>query len=259
MASIGPPPTEPPPVKPLEEPPAPPPADVCPTCGAGHEPDQEYCLECGNRLPRTTIIRRELWSRDSPAWLWAALAALFLVALAGTVLALVLTNNDKNKSGTKVVSASTTTTPVGGTVLTDISTSTLPSTLTINPTDTTSTAIIPTLPTTINMPTTTTAPTTTSQTPVGLIRWPDHNGWTIVLQSDPKNQGRTKPDNAAQRALDAGLQQVGILDSTNYSSLNRGYYVVFTGVYGSQSEASSQLNKARSAGFPLAYTRYVAR
>src|SRR2546421_86210 len=174
MTSVGPPPTEPPPVKPLEEPPAPLPADVCPTCGAGHEPRQEYCLEGGNRPPRTT-------------------------------------------------------------------------------------AIIPTLPTTINTPTTTTAPTTTSQTPAGLIRWPDHNGWTIVLQSDPKNQGRTKPNSAAQRALDAGLQQVGILDSTNYSSLNPGYYVVFTGVYGSQSEASSQLNKARSAGFPLAYTRYVAR
>jgi hypothetical protein len=66
-------------------------------------------------------------------------------------------------------------------------------------------------------------------------------------------------DNAAnaQRAIDAGLPRVGILTSSNYSSLNPGYYVVFTGVYDSAGGANSHLQTARDAGFPLAYTRQV--
>ena len=49
----------------------------------------------------------------------------------------------------------------------------------------------------------------------------------------------------------------GILDSSNYSSLNPGYYVVFTGVYDSASGANAHLQEARDAGWPLAYTRQV--
>jgi len=251
VTSAEPPVLEPPP----EAPPPPPPADVCPTCGAPHEPYQEYCLECGNRLPGRTYIRHELWSRDSPAWLWAALAALFLVALAGTVLALVLTN-DETHSGTKVVSAVTTTTPIGVTAITGVTSTTLPQTLTITPP--TTTGLIQTL-TTTTTPTITTPTTTPVTTPTGLISWPNRSGYTIVLESDETSNGRSKPDATAQRALNAGLPKVGILDSSGYSSLNPGYYVVFTGVYDSTSAAESHLATARNAGFPLAYVRQVRR
>jgi len=177
------------------------------------------------------------------------------VALAGTVLALVLTN-DENHSGTKVVSAVTTTTPIGATGITGITTGTLPETLTITPP--TTTGLIQTL-TTTTTPTVTTPTTTPVTTPNGVINWPNRSGYTIVLESDPTGNGRTKPDATAQRALNAGLPQVGILDSSGYSSLNPGYYVVFTGVYDSTSAAQSHLGAARSAGFPLAYIRQVRR
>ena len=68
----------------------------CPRCGAPHDPLQEYCLECGLRLvalPRERYTRTIVWSRESPVWLWIALAALLLVALAaGGIVALAATD-----------------------------------------------------------------------------------------------------------------------------------------------------------------------
>ena len=63
---------------------------------------------------------------------------------------------------------------------------------------------------------------------------------------------------AAQRAINAGLPEVGVLNSSDYSSLNPGYYATFTGIYDSENEAEGALPRARSSGFPLAYTRRVA-
>jgi hypothetical protein len=74
----------------------------------------------------------------------------------------------------------------------------------------------------------------------------------------PTSQGRAQADAAAQRAIDNGLTQVGVLNSSDYSSLNAGYWVTFTGVYDSESQATSALSNARSKGFPTAYVRRVA-
>ena len=49
-----------------------------------------------------------------------------------------------------------------------------------------------------------------------------------------------------------------MLNSSDYSSLNPGFYVTFTGVYATQSQAEGGLANARSKGFPTAYTRRVA-
>ena len=46
-----------------------------------------------------------------------------------------------------------------------------------------------------------------------------------------------------------GLHQVGILDSSRYASLQPGYLVVFTGIYGSRSDADASVSTARQAGF----------
>jgi hypothetical protein len=53
------------------------------------------------------------------------------------------------------------------------------------------------------------------------------------------------------------LPQVGVLTSSSYASLQPGYYVVFTGVYGTDSEASSHVAAARSAGFATPYVKPV--
>ena len=84
---------EPPPVEnaqvnePLEQ--------SCPRCGAPREPDQEYCLECGLRLPATSgglararrgWVKRVGWYPGD--WIWTTLLAL-VVAAGGAGVAIV--------------------------------------------------------------------------------------------------------------------------------------------------------------------------
>jgi hypothetical protein len=63
----------------------------------------------------------------------------------------------------------------------------------------------------------------------------------------------------AREASRAGLSQVGVLDSGEYSSLHPGYYVVFSGVYSSQSEAEGARETASGKGFQSAYTKAITR
>ena len=63
---------------------------------------------------------------------------------------------------------------------------------------------------------------------------------------------------AADKARTNGLPQVGILNSSDFSSLNPGYYVTFSGIYDTQSQANAALPNARSKGFPTAYVREVS-
>jgi hypothetical protein len=89
--------------------------------------------------------------------------------------------------------------------------------------------------------------------------WPTgRDGWTIVLGSYPHGAGEDVADQAATQARKAHLPQVGVLDSSDWPSLQPGYFVVFSGVYGSESDASNALPQARGAGFGAAYTRLVA-
>jgi hypothetical protein len=193
-------------------------------------------------------LRRDIWSRDSPVWLWLALAALLIVALAGALAAVAASKDDTE--GSPVVTAGSATTETIGTF-------TEPATLTVGPpTSPTVTTIQPT--TTFGTRTTTTGPTTTTGTGT-TISWPSgKDGYTVILRSTPTSDGRGPAEAAAQRAINAGLPQVGILDSSNFSSLRSGYYVTFTGVYDTLNEAEAALPRARSAGFPLSYVREVA-
>ena len=123
---------------------------------------------------------------------------------------------------------------------------------------------IPTSPTSTVFPTTTptfsTTSTTQPTTTTGTIQFwpPGTDGFTVVLKSTPVSEGRGPAESSAQQALNAGLPEVGILDSSNFTTLNPGYYVTFTGVYDSQNEAENALPRARSSGFPTAYVREVA-
>lgn len=85
-------------------------------------------------------------------------------------------------------------------------------------------------------------------TAAGLASWPPaKRGWTIVLVSVPKTDGRAAAVTQAERARARGLEQVGVLDSARVASLRPGYWVVFTGVYDTEAEATSALQVARSA------------
>ena len=103
--------------------------------------------------------------------------------------------------------------------------------------------------------------TDTDRTPRSVVLWArpaGTDGYTVVLKSTPTAQGRGPADAAAQQAINAGLRQVGVLNSSDYSSMNPGYYVTFTGVYTTESQAEAALPNARSKGFPTAYVRRVA-
>jgi hypothetical protein len=243
----------PPPPPPPEAAPPPPPPEPgrCPNCGAPHDVYQEYCLECGRRLPGAYVGGRyaEVWRRDSPIWLWAALAALLLVALiSGAVVALAATDDGKSSEpGTSipVVSTAPSTTSTVGVVTT-------PPTITINPPTTT---LGTTTFSTTTFGTTTFGTTTTGSN----VTWPPNkDGFTVVLKSVPTSNGRSQAEAAADKARTNGLSQVGILNSTDFSSLNPGYYVTFTGIYDTESQANAALPNARSKGFPTAYVREVS-
>jgi len=247
---VEPPPPPPPPQ--AAPPPAPPEPDRCPNCGAPHDVYQEYCLECGRRLPGAYVGGRyaEVWRRDSPIWLWAALAALLLVALvSGAVVALAATDDVKNSepaSSIPAVSTAPSTTDTVGVV-------TQPPTITITPPTTT---LSTTTFSTTTFGTTTFGTTTTTGSNV---TWPPNkDGFTVVLKSVPTSNGRSQAESAANKARTNGLSQVGILNSSDFSSLNPGYYVTFTGIYDTQSQANAALPNARSKGFPTAYVREVS-
>ena len=243
----------PPPPPPPEAAPPPPPPEPgrCPNCGAPHDVYQEYCLECGRRLPGAYVGGRyaEVWRRDSPIWLWAALAALLLVALvSGAVVALAATDDGKNSepaSSIPVVSTAPSTTDTVGVVTPTI-------TITTPPTTTLSTTTF----STTTFGTTTYGTTTTTGSNV---TWPPNkDGFTVVLKSVPTSNGRSQAESAANKARTNGLSQVGILNSSDFSSLNPGYYVTFTGIYDTESQANAALPNARSKGFPTAYVREVS-
>ena len=91
------------------------------------------------------------------------------------------------------------------------------------------------------------------------VTWPpSKDGFTVVLKSVPTSNGRSQAEAAADKARTNGLSQVGVLNSSDFSSLNPGYYVTFSGIYDSVSQANAALSNARSKGFPTAYVREVS-
>jgi hypothetical protein len=95
-----------------------------------------------------------------------------------------------------------------------------------------------------------TAPESTTEDsavgPSGATEWPaGEDGWTIALVSLPQTGGRPAALARARAARARRLPQVGVLDSSRYASLHPGYWIVFTGVYASEAEATSALESAR--------------
>lgn len=219
----------------------------CPRCDAARQRDQQYCLECGTRLPpltgaipalRRRWLRRLGWYPGD--WIWVS-ALTLVVAIAGAAVAIALGDNSSP---------------------TPVSTEVAPP----PPSVPTTTASLPAAPEpTVSTKTTTTRHSTTTTVavaapPNGRTPWPaGRNGWTIVLFSYPVTGGTTAPNATAMRAAHGGLPDVGVLDSNQFSSLHPGYYVVFSGIYSSAGEAETALRTVHATGFASAYTRQITQ
>jgi type IV secretory pathway VirB10-like protein len=214
----------------------------CPHCDAPARAGQEYCLNCGARLPQEAagpVARASASVGDRHDWAgtWLVPALLGLViAVLGTGAAIAISGDGEEEAAIP--------TATGGSLTVTGGTPTL------------------TAPEPTTAPTETTAPPATTTPPPppvnpAAITWPrDRRGWTIVLLSLPQQNGRPAAAAQATKARDGGLRRVGVLDSSRYASLHPGYYVVFQGVYESEAEASSALQRARTV-FPSAYQREI--
>jgi hypothetical protein len=223
-------------------------ASACPRCGAEVDAAQEYCLECGLRLPRREGLVAGLgdaWQRRLPwypgDWVWPALACLVIAAL-GAALAILSTRDGSSDAArtlvatTSVLSRSITTTPVAPEQT--VAKTTAPATTLIAPGS---------------------GPPPPKPKPQGLVQWPaTRSGYTLVLGSIPK-PGLASATAEARKAIASGLENVGVLDSDRFSSLHPGYLVVFSGFYGSFSEANAAVGRAHADGYRLAYPRSVTR
>ncbi len=213
----------------------------CPRCGTPYAEGQDYCLECGARLPAkgglVTALGRS-WRRRlgwyPGDWIWPALLALVIAAVAGTASALWLTDRSDASDATLVD-----TSPAASSV--QQTTQTAPE------------------------PTTETTPTTTAAAPPPppppppanqLTKWPaGQGGWTIVLDSVPSGSRAAYAE--ARQALRKGMKKVGVLNSSSYSSLHPGYLVVFAGIYGSEADAQGAVLDAHEHGYGGAYPRRI--
>jgi len=96
------------------------------------------------------------------------------------------------------------------------------------------------------LPSSSTLPSPAGDASAGVADWPSgEDGWTIVLASLPQTRGSKPAIARARQARARGLQAVGVLDSSRYASLRPGYWIVFSGVYASEAEATSALGSAR--------------
>ncbi len=219
----------------------------CPRCSTPYSEGQEYCLECGEKLPsRTGVITRlgAGWRRRAgwyPGdWVWPALLALVVAIVAGVISAVWLADDSSSANDTLVrTQADSTSVP-------------------------TQTAPEPTLTTPTTGPPTTNTGTTAPPPPPppkpALVPWPaNKGGWTIVLDSVPTTNGRAGAVGEGKQASRLGLKPVGILDSADFSSLHPGYYVVFFGIYANEAEAQSHVIEAHRRGYREPYPRRITR
>ena len=221
--------------------------EPCPRCGTPHDPNQEYCLECGLRLPveATGLVPRlgRAWRRQlgwyPGDWVWPSLLALLIAALAGIGAAAFVSHDQKRADYV------TGTSPFGA-----------PSATIAPPAERTTPTL--TAPTTSSTGTEPAPPAKTTAPPPALKEWPaGKGGWTVVLASLPTANGRAFALAQARAAEHSGLQAVGIIDSSKYASLHPGYYVLFSGVYTSFDDANTAATTAQSRGYRRAYPRRI--
>jgi hypothetical protein len=238
------------------------PRDYCPRCGVAYEPLQEYCLECGTRLPVNRGVvgvlasawqRRLAWYPGD--WIWPVLFFLVLTVIAAG--AAVAANSARERSEPTLAATATPVTVGPGAPEGTVAPTSSPANLPTAPSPTITNGPLPTAP---GAPSTGPTKVPQAPNPNALAAWPAaQSGYTDVLESLPAAGGRAAAVGRARQAKRNGLKVVGVLASSDYSSLHPGYFVVFSGIYETQAEATAALGEAHAKGFPGAYQARVTR
>lgn len=200
----------------IEAPAMSPEVDQCTYCGAPLAGDQRYCLNCGRRRgnvrpPWTRAAAPDPATKAPSSWVIAGRSVsprLLGGGLAIFVVALLLgiVIGDSGDGGKQVAAA--------------------PQVITVSVPSSGAAAAAPA--------------SFTSDWPSG------KDGFTVQLQTLPKNG--TQPAQVAQAktaAQSKGAQDVGALDSDEFSSLAGGNYVVYSGVFDTRKQATKALSKLK--------------
>jgi septal ring-binding cell division protein DamX len=259
---------ETPPTEPTEPAPAPAPR-ACPRCGAGLTPDQEWCLNCGADVGARVA--------DTPRWRVPIIivGTLLVLALGAIALALIeLADDDQQVAQTPPAQTAAPTPtptppapPTGEQPAPGEAGATPGATVPEASDDATAGGQSgTTTPTPENeggsangqaSPTATPSPWSNTDTGTGstgtIASWPSgQTAWTVILESATSKSAA----DAKANELSADGTSVGVLQSDDFSSLNKGYWVVFSGTYDSKSAADSALDGLK-AKVPEAYVRHV--
>jgi hypothetical protein len=236
----------------------------CPRCGSALSADQEWCLNCG-AAAGTEVVEPRGWR--VPLYLGGGLLALAIIGVILAIVALTDRNDVVAQNPTPTPSAAASVPPGAATpTASPLATETPLATPTVSPDPNATPTVSPdpnATPTPTPTATESTTPeptptedpgTTESGTGSTFPGWTGADGdYTIIIESSKTLSGAEK---VAQKAQDGGLTDVGILDSSKFSSLNGGYQVVFTGTYTSKSDADDALDGVRSS-FKDAYVRQI--
>lgn len=229
-----------------------PPERRCPRCGSTLAPDQEWCLACG-AAAGTEVVEARGWR--VPIYLGGGLVAL---AILGVILA-IAAMSDREQEQAATASPTPSAAAPGSTP------SPLP-TIESTPVPTQDPLATPTedplaTPTEDPLATPTEDPLTEEPTPdptedpgttsAGGFTGNDGD-YTIIIESA---SSESRANTVSEQATDKG-HTTGVLNSDDYSSLNGGYWVVFSGAYASKSEAEDALDGIR-ADYPDAYVRQI--
>ncbi len=80
-------------------------------------------------------------------------------------------------------------------------------------------------------------------------------GWIVILASIPTSKGQRAATAFASSARGKGLTTVSLLNSSNRRPLRGGYWVVYTGPYGSLAAVNKASSTVHGKGFSTAYIR----
>jgi hypothetical protein len=84
--------------------------------------------------------------------------------------------------------------------------------------------------------------------------------WMVILESLPVAEGKTRQDaDAIAAQIRSRGYEAGVLLSSEFRSLNPGYWMVYSGRFQAQHEASIHAERLRMAGYQAPYPREVAR
>jgi ribosomal protein L40E len=200
---------------------------MCTRCGAQLAVDQEWCLECG------TAVNSPI--RPAPDWRVPVAIVGGVVALtaAAFVFLLASLSNSANQSATAVVAAA----PVIR-IPPAASTTSHPASTTSRPASTTASS------------STTPASTTPTPSTGALGSWPKGvTGFTVVLTDIPSKAAATA---SATKIAAAGIP-VGMLFSSDYSSMRPGDWIVFSGTYTTRAQAAVAATQLQAKGQAGAY------